>query len=929
MKCFLSFVIGILYFLSISSVAAENIEIVNNPDTPSLIGYSKGSIVIQFNESAGLINPQQTRDGIATVGINSLDILSEKYKITNIKPQFPGAKPIMFEGQIIDLSRDYIIRFDTEVNIDEIVIAFRENENISKSQPIEIYHFDTAPNDPEYINQWHLNKVDDHDIDAPEGWDSETGGTDIVVAILDSGVRYFHKDLGGSNASYSNPAESRGNMWINWAEKNGQAGIDDDSNGFIDDWIGWDFLSDDNDPRDLNGHGTHLAGIVAAGTNDGYGSSGVAGGWQNGILPVEGNGVKIMALRVGDSSADMALAAQAFYYATINGAKIANCSWPSGNSGNLDDAIAYFLANGGIIFKSAGNLNSLVPDYINGLESGAVISVAATDSLDKKADFSNYGMWVDISAPGTNIVSTDHNNQAPETDFWTAKSGTSMASPMAAATAALIWSHWPQWNREQVITWLLESCVDNIRIYLDLQHSLNMGSGRINISKVQCPNNEPEEWNQVYAVNKSDLAVDILQISTGEYITLINGSDINESIASDFNIYIQKTNIYGCMEWSKSVEYSSTNELNAQRLIQTSDGGYLIVGDLQVQPDDKDVMVIKADSNGNKIWEKYFGGPYEQSGSDVLETSEGDYIIIGSGENALGNNDVLLMKIDGDTGDSLAAVLYGQNGITAGESGQQILADHFGGYIAMGSVDNGSAYFLWLDNNLDSTKTIVYSKLSMDIFLGDIELTSDNGYICAGNISLEPSGSNEKNIFILKLDSEGNECWSRSFGEPSYNESGWGIKGLPDGSLIVAGETDAAGQSARDIVLYKTNACGNLHWEQTFDESGDEYPRGLIQTIDNGFVICGSSRETYETNGHSNIIKIPAQPSYLCGDVNGDGSVNILDVVYIINYKYKGGSAPDPVNRGDVNCDGNVDILDTVYLTDFKYKGGAAPCPCN
>ena len=174
-----------------------------------------------------------------------------------------------------------------------------------------------------------------------------------------------------------------------------------------------------------------------AGTNDGYGSCGVAGGWQSGSLPTEGNGVKIMALRVGDSQTNMAMAAQAFYYAANNGAKIANCSWPSDNSGNLDDAIAYFLANDGIIFKSAGNINSQVPDYINGLENAAVISVAATDSLDKKADFSNYGFWIDISAPGTNIVSTYHTEQEPETDFWSIKSGTSMASPMTAAVAAL------------------------------------------------------------------------------------------------------------------------------------------------------------------------------------------------------------------------------------------------------------------------------------------------------------------------------------------------------------------------------------------------------------------------------------------------------------------------------------------------------------
>ena len=168
----------------------------------------------------------------------------------------------------------------------------------------------------------------------------------------------------------------------------------------------------DNDPRDFNGHGTHCAGIVAALTNNNYGVASVAGGWDP-----SNPGVKIMPLRVGWSATswlygevglvDMAYAAQALRYAADMGARIVSCSWGSSNNSGLADAIDYFLADGGLIFKAAGNDSSETADYMCSRED--VISVAATSSplFDQSADslayFSNYGTWVDICAPGEAI----------------------------------------------------------------------------------------------------------------------------------------------------------------------------------------------------------------------------------------------------------------------------------------------------------------------------------------------------------------------------------------------------------------------------------------------------------------------------------------------------------------------------------------------
>jgi hypothetical protein len=338
------------------------------------------------------------------------------------------------------------------------------------AQPISIHTVHQVPNDESYSSQWHLPR-----IEAPEAWDIETGNSNIVVAILDTGVRYFHKDLGGAYASLYDPTAVDGNMWINPNETlNGE---DSDGNGYVDDWIGWDFVENtdalffqclsndgedcsvkDNDPRDFNGHGTHCAGSVGAMNNNSAAVASVAGGWGNGGLE-SSDGVKVMPLRIGWSAfyvlmgvevgvVAMDAAAEAFIYAADNGAKIASCSWGSSNTGGLGAAMDYFLASGGLIFKAAGNDDDATADYMGGRDD--VISVAATDESDCKASFSNYGDWVDISAPGVNILSLFHDHTDPVIDHDRSLNGTSMAAPLAAAVAALIWSQNPDWSADQV-----------------------------------------------------------------------------------------------------------------------------------------------------------------------------------------------------------------------------------------------------------------------------------------------------------------------------------------------------------------------------------------------------------------------------------------------------------------------------------------------
>jgi subtilisin family serine protease len=464
------------------------------------VGYVKDSIVIKFDENFTK-RLKATRFQRGRTGVLEIDKLAAQYGVRKIRQQFPGARKMFSRGRMVNLANWYKLHFNQAVNLEKVIDAFKKSNGVSDVQPIGIHEVHSPPNDPVFIDQWHLNQVDGVDVDALGAWDFETGNEEIIVAVPDTGVRYFHKDLGGSNASFNNPQGTDGNMWINQLEQSGTPGADDDNNGYVDDWIGWDFVSnasncwsgedclnEDNDPRDFHGHGTHLSGIIAALNNNGYATASTAGGWGSGTQQAAGSGVKIMALRIGYSFMDefgqergavrMDYAAEAFYYAADNGARLANASWGSSDTGGLGAAVDYFLANGGLLFKAAGNSNSASPDYLG--QRDDVINVAATDRNDCKASFSNYGFWVDISAPGVKILSSGHNHLDPGVDYVVTGDGTSMASPLALSVAALIWSQNPSWNAEMVKHQLLYSADNVDGLACNSPYSGQLGVGRVN-----------------------------------------------------------------------------------------------------------------------------------------------------------------------------------------------------------------------------------------------------------------------------------------------------------------------------------------------------------------------------------------------------------------------------------------------------------------
>lgn len=367
------------------------------------------------------------------------------------------------------------------VDIDDQLIELLENDpRVVYAEPnylLQISQGQTPPNDPLWEKLWGLHNtgqtggVADADTDTLEAWEVNKGSKEIIVAVIDTGIDYEHEDLAA-------------NMWVNPKEcpqgagKCVADGKDDDNNGFVDDFYGVNMINDSGDPMDDFGHGTHVAGTIGAVGNNKLGVTGI--NWN-----VRFVGCKFLSA-FGSGTTANAVRCFNYIHDLKNKQKqnilVTNNSWGGGGfSQALMDAMG--APGSPLHIASAGNSNTDSRSYPAAYDLPNVVAVAATDHEDKYASFSNYGAdWVDLAAPGVNILSTVPTGRCAMCDSsgYRAANGTSMASPHVSGAAALIWAEFGSSLTNEQVKQRIISGVDSLRD----RSKQTITNGRLNILNV-------------------------------------------------------------------------------------------------------------------------------------------------------------------------------------------------------------------------------------------------------------------------------------------------------------------------------------------------------------------------------------------------------------------------------------------------------------
>jgi len=477
------------------------------------LDYFPNTVIFKLKES------NRNSSGIANIDNIKITNTLERLGSTGVSKMFTDAvKPLNDQTasgeKYSDLSLIYIFNFSSAVSLEDAVNEIYNTGEVEYAQPKYIQHVSSVssftPNDPSLGQQYFINK-----IAAPAGWDIQQGDTNVVIGIVDSGTDWDHPDLAA-------------NIKINYADP--IDGFDNDNDGYVDNYRGWDFggadynnVVTDNDPMIMganNNHGSHVSGDASAVTNNGIGVAGP--GFNCKIL-----GVKCAADNDtrGPGGLGLIIAGyEGIKFAADMGCDVINCSWGGGGGGQFEqDVITYATINkNSLVVCAAGNDGSSGSFYPAGYK--YVLNIASTTSTDTKSSFSNFGTSIDACAPGSGIYSTLYNNS------YANFSGTSMASPVTAGVCGIVKSQFPTYTAMQV--------GEKVRVTsenIDAQNPsyiAKLGKGRINMHRaltVNSPSVRLDSYSVTDGNNNVPQPNDTISI-TGNFINYL---DATSNVAAD------------------------------------------------------------------------------------------------------------------------------------------------------------------------------------------------------------------------------------------------------------------------------------------------------------------------------------------------------------------------------------------------------------
>jgi serine protease len=452
---FLAFTITLVGIFTNDAPAQSFIHpIFSMPENITDVDYYPGQIIFKLKEEARQWS--KSNDIMLETFQALLKELDAKETRKIFPDHEPPAKDFHATGQpFSDLSLIYETEIPETASLENAINRIYATGLVEYAQPRYLPQLLYEPDDPFTGSQYYLNI-----IQAFDAWALEQGDTNMVIAIIDTGIDLFHPDLSNDIAyNYDDP--------IN--------GEDSDNDGYVDNFYGWDLGENDNNPQyNANAHGVHVAGIAGASTDNGTGMAGV--GFNSHLLPV----------KISDADGRLVRAYEGIVYAADQGAQVINCSWGGAISPGQfgQDIINYAMLNkDALVIAAAGNSNNQVRIYPASFANS--LSVAATNSQDIKWDGSSYGNLVDISAPGAGIFSTWTNGS------YISSSGTSMAAPVVAGAAALLRSHFPEYSALQIAAQMKVSTdiIDTLPQNLPYQGLL--GAGRLNLYRALTEDHHP------------------------------------------------------------------------------------------------------------------------------------------------------------------------------------------------------------------------------------------------------------------------------------------------------------------------------------------------------------------------------------------------------------------------------------------------------
>ena len=379
-----------------------------------------------------------------TIGVQSVDRLNNEYVIKKITPI----------GDV-NFTTSFLLEFKNDTDIVSVAKIYAEDSKIAFAEPNYIAHgagvqgntnLSTFPNDTFFSSrQWGLYNTGtfvgsgmtttaDADVDMELAWDIETGDPNMIIAVTDSGINFSHEDFAGR-------------IWSKSTEIMGD-GIDNDGNGLIDDYRGWDWVNNDNNPTDDHGHGTNCTGIIGSSANNAKGYAGV--NWNSKMMPL-----KVLNSTNSGTYANMA---NSLYYAANNGAKIVSMSIGGTSSSTLlANAISFLKTNNVMLVACMMNNNNGVANYPAAYSTtyDNVMAVGSTDANDKRTQpffwsttsGSCYGSHINVVAPGNYIYGLGIDSNTSYSSYW---GGTSQATPLVAGVASLIFAKNPTLTPAQV-----------------------------------------------------------------------------------------------------------------------------------------------------------------------------------------------------------------------------------------------------------------------------------------------------------------------------------------------------------------------------------------------------------------------------------------------------------------------------------------------